>query len=122
MKNVLPSNMFWILMIILFFHLYSFNGIGTWNLNRTIGWGWEFELYRWINAITKSSIFLFTIGYGILKVYRRVPHFAISILHLFLILTSLWIPKQEFIFNIIFGLLTWGVFFGNFIFALKNKE
>ena len=120
MKQILRSNMHWILLVMLVFLHFSFVGIGTWNLNRTIGWGWEFEFYRWSTAVTKSSIFLFTIGYGILKVYGKTPRFGFSLLHLILILIFLWIPVHEVIPNLLVGLLAWGVFIGNFIVALKS--
>lgn len=122
MKKIINDNIMWILALILFIRLYTFENFEKWNLNRTIGWGWDYDLARWISTTTKSSILLFIIGYGILKIYGKTPRLGLSVLHLLLLLILLRIPYNKFALIILVGLLIWGVFLGNFVYAVKRKK
>jgi len=120
MKSILATKMFWILLPILLFLLFRIEGIGSWDVNRTISWGWDpIAFFRWSSMTAKSSMMLFTIGYGIISVYNKRTNISLSILHLLLIFIFLWIPWYCYMISILIGFLTWIVFTLNFIFAIR---
>ncbi len=55
-------------------------GLGSWEINRTVGWGWDISIYFWYSLF--GSFFIFTIGYGIVKLLKRKTSYQLSIGHI----------------------------------------
>ena len=61
----------------------------SWNLNQTIGWGWDIENAIWYMLFSSNIIFL--VGYALTKIFKRYHLFSFSVVHLLVILVfSVW--------------------------------
>ncbi len=123
MKNFIEKNTFWIILIIslVMSAIIAYNQIGSWNLNRTIGWGWDVTNFLWwIMPSVICSFFLLTLGYGILYFNRRRTSFLLSSFQFFLMFFIVgMIPFNTSLFFLILMILQW-LFFGlNFYYSEK---
>lgn len=123
MKKVFKEQMFWIVGLIFLSAKISmqFIPVGTWNLNRTIGWGWDITDMLWWSSLS-LSIYLpvFTIGYGILYFQKKSTHLALSIVHVLLIVSTFFVPVFAIMGNIILAGLSFMVFLINFIISVRR--
>mgnify|MGYP000450683394 CR=1 FL=1 len=122
LNKFVEKQMFLITMVLYILDCISKNcyiGLGSWELNRAAGWGWDtsttLAVYSWL-CILFGSFFIFTVCYGILKLRKRKTNFKLSIGHIFLmflwILTFNLIATNGYIIFIV-GALTWGLFITN---------
>ena len=115
MKKIFEKNMFWITLTLMIFVLVTrgfYISMGTWNLNRTIGWGWDYTNQIWMilsNCFT-ISLPLFTIGYGILYFLKRKTVFIFSVLHFSLILLMTFYHSGHLILTMLLLNLSWLLF------------
>lgn len=113
MKKLVEVNMFWIMLGIFLLSIIQISGnyFGTWNLNKTIGWGWEITDFHWLNKISFTlSTLVFTIGYGILFKSKRRTVFMISIVQIILTFSSFVTQSNYFEISIIALILSWIIF------------
>ena len=126
MRRFFEQGIFWIMLILyLILMIYSWydSYYGTWNLNRTIGWGWDLTNFIWWNLPSISwSIKIFTIGYGILFFMKKKTNFILSILQILLVLINITIPMYNIGVSIIFIILNWIIFIWNMINSMRNKN
>lgn len=119
MKKLLELYIFWVMLILSKLALIYTYCFGTWDLNRTIGWGWEITNFIWwIMPSISCSIIVFTIGYGILFFTNKKTKFFLSFLQIFLLLIYLFIPFHQFELLIFIVILSWIVFILN----MANSE
>lgn len=129
-KDFFTSKMFYILLFpLLLFILFLILSmifsnspiIGTYGLNKTVGWAWD---------ITNTTILIYPLylfyllGYGIITLLKYKTNYIISIAHLISILICiipLGNPIFEIIklFSILLGLI---LFFVNIILAFKTNK
>ncbi len=121
MKDILEKYMFWIFLVysIASFSVTHYYSLGSWDLNRTIGWGWDItNLIMW-NTF-KPPIF-FLLGYGLILILKRRNLFRLSLLQLGLIMFDLLISLTEttIILQILLYFSIWVVFLLNLILSEK---
>jgi len=90
-------------------------GLGSWDLNRSIGWGGDGDLGFILIMILSNELLYFAIGYGIVFLLRRELSFHLSMIHLFCIVISWILPK----FYLDSYLTTWPVFASWVLFLLN---
>ncbi len=126
MKNILQKNMFWVMLLLLVFGLF-FQKINkatiTWNLNHSIGWGWNDPIFIWqlANMFLLISLPCFTLGYGLLYFMKKETKFLTSGLHVFVTLFLLFIPPFNFSLTIILFLVAWLFFAFNMLTSKKTN-
>lgn len=90
---------------------------GTWNLNRTIGWGWNPMMIFF--QYLENPYLLFTFGYGLVYYFGRSVRYYLGLLHLVVILLSLLILNPESIhFTLI--IISWILFLLNLFLSKKT--
>lgn len=122
MKSSIEFIAFVIMLVIFIILFYTANymAVGTWDLNRTIGWGWDITNYlMWGSSIFYWSVFLFMIGYGILCIANRTTQKQLTILHVCLLFLYLIIPVFRIELKLITGVVVWLVFILNLLLS-KN--
>jgi hypothetical protein len=93
MENIFERHMFWLFLVLLLLILLNpiYVGVGSWNLNRTVGWGWDYPSFlRWFFFTISFLVLVFTIGYGFLRFTNRKTHFYLSLTHFLLVLFYWW--------------------------------
>lgn len=105
-----------ILAIILFTAISYTGAVGTWGVNKTVGWAWEFADIASLLSIL--SIILFVIGYVILWILRMRLNKIVSIIQLSLLLAlpAVWLFEH---INYKY-LLTFLTAFGVILFLIIN--
>lgn len=88
----------WVIIIVLFlvglFQIIGWQrylGIGTWNVNRTIGWSWDLQSYIWWYVLMSPGVcaLVSAIVYGILHYRRRqFPLWLMALQMIVLLLVS----------------------------------
>ena len=64
--------------------------VDQWNLNKSIGWSYDFSNFSfWIDALNLGVFLIFPIGYGIIYFRRKNPNFYLSIIHIGLLFVGL---------------------------------
>lgn len=97
---------------------------GTWNLNRTIGWGWDITNFIWwIMPSGGVSIIFFAFVFWILKIRRCTFLFELMFFQIIVIVLFL-ISIIQFQYVLSEGLLfsNWLLFFANIIAAIYSKK
>lgn len=88
--------------------------MGSWDINRTVGWGWDISIYFWLSLF--GSFFIFTISYGVIKLLKRKTNYKLSFAHIITmvlyVITSNMIDTHDYIVLAI-GTLMWGLFILN---------
>jgi len=112
--------MFWTLLLLSFLKViqaYSMMwiGLGSWNLNRTVGWGWGISIFTWYDVFSFfGSTFVFLLGYGYSYFQKKTHPFWLSILHIILLVFSFLLGMVHYRFDVFFflafHLLMWVVF------------
>lgn len=101
--------------------------IGTWNLNRTIGWGWDMRKFiYWISDsyyFINIWILLFPIIYWMLRLKKYEFNFILMILQVVVILFYI-VASVEFLYQFAYSFLiaNWLLFFANVIAAFYSKK
>ena len=122
LKNKIGGFIFW------FFAIYSIitlissfhNSSNTWNLNRSIGWGWDFTNYVfWIGLFSSFPFVIYTLGYGFLYFRGRKPNLILSLTQIFLILGGFLVPIFYGFTDLLIGLLGIIIFLINMRFVCK---
>ncbi|MBK7870579.1 MAG: hypothetical protein IPJ74_07815 [Saprospiraceae bacterium] len=101
-EKLFERHMFLLIGILLIARIFYSKSI-TWNLNRTIGWGWDLTNFFWWNAFNINLVYL--LGYGVLWFLERRTHFYISVSHFVLIILLMGIINKNsspLIFQIIY--------------------
>jgi hypothetical protein len=119
-RSFVQNNMFWLTLImtlVLFLPLLNqLVGIGTWNLNKTIGWGYDATHLIWLNIVSLSfSLPIFVVGYGLLFITKRKANFALSLTHLFLIVLDYFLLNTNLDILIVLSIAGWLTFLMNLI-------
>lgn len=124
-KNVLSENsgIFFLLIGLIYLGLmYFFPTLK--NLNRTIGWGWDYTNPSfWFPTVKAISFFIFALGYWILTRFSLNIYSNLIIIHLFLagILTLLHFGSGVSLLDwLIFG-LNWIFFIGIIVVMLLKS-
>ena len=104
-----------------FFAVVSHIETGTWGINKTVGWAWDFSPIGWLIFMFSSIAFFFF--YLILKFLKSKPNQTLSIIQalLFIIIVGL----QEKLGNssvCLLNLLTGIVFLLNVVVTLTRKR
>ena len=122
MRNPFQCYMFYILLLVLTIILLSneYISLGTWNLNRTIGWGWDITNFLWWYSPLINIILLviYTTGYGFLCWRNRPTKTILSIFHLTLTLPLAFNLKTEINFALI--ILSFTIFIFNFCLSFQS--
>ena len=128
MKKIFERNMFWVslvfLLLLIVFRVIPIQvGLGSWNLNRTIGWGWDVSSFLWrLGVVFLLLQFVFTIGYAILQYTKRSTNFYLSLIHFLLMLALIPVhfsPILNVETNAVYLVLSLVVFILNMIFSVK---
>lgn len=101
-EKLFERHMFLLIGILLIARIFYSKSI-TWNLNRTIGWGWDLTNFFWWNAFNINLVYL--LGYGVLWFLERRTHLYISVSHFVLIILLMGIINKNsspLIFQIIY--------------------
>ena len=100
---------------------FSYQAVGAWNLNKTIGWGYDITNFIWYNI--QIPILIFFIGYLLVYILRRNTNVYLSGIHIFLILFNVFLPRLISIDIIVylFYYLSMGVFFLNLLKSRKRE-
>ena len=131
MKKFFERNMFWVALIFLLllvpFRIIPIHvGLGSWDLNRTIGWGWDVSQFLWSLGIVFLLLQLvFTIGYAMLKYTGRSTNFYLSLVHFLLMLGLIpahFSPMLDIGINAVYLALLLAVFILNMIFSVRTSS
>jgi hypothetical protein len=113
-----------ILAIVLFAIISGTGAIGTWGVNKTVGWAWDFA--DTASLLSILSMLLFVIGYAILGIVGMKLNKIVSIIHLCLLfaLPVIWIfehinYKYVLTFSTAFGVIL--SLITNIVFAIIYK-
>ena len=125
MKNILNSKLHFILVVILvlsLIHTFYIQHFGSWNLNlnRIIGWGWEYEAH-FVEPYLQISLGIFIIAYFILYHYKRTTNFYISLFKIAIIASFFLLPTKSSFLWFPIG-LSWVLFVLNLIFSKKSAN
>jgi len=129
MKKILTTKphlvVFFLGLISLFLSMYWFYfDIGTSNLNRTIGWGWDITNFIfWIIPFGTFSILLFAFIYWILK--KRKCSFLFELMFFQIIAIVIFlnsIIQFQYAFSEVLLFANWLLFFANVIAAFYSKK
>ena len=74
----------------------------TWDLNRTIGWGWDVTNFAWYFQFHLLELLLFTLGYGLLFLMKRHTIFFLSALQIALFLLELLLLNSNYAVFLVF--------------------
>lgn len=90
-KDILKRNTFWLALIsTIAAYIYTLRPIiESWNLNKTIGWGYELSLYFWLEKISHYTLPIFALGYMLLFLTKREVRQILFLLHLFIVFFDL---------------------------------
>jgi len=143
-KNILKRNTFWMTLILIFilidtqfpqkyvgrllYNLTPFNSsfpLGTWNLNRTIGWGIGMDVslvyIQMSKLITFYTLPSFAIGYAALFLAKRKTKSILLVLHLIVIGITQFIALHWIALPSMLLFFSWGLFFLSIFFSRKVK-
>ena len=90
--------------------------VGTWDLNRTIGWGWDWTNYIWWITPHFFWFVIFPLTYWFLSKTNTFSY-PLMLAHVIVIVLSM-IPLFEYEISIIFSLISWLLFFANIFAAI----
>jgi len=114
MKELFQKNMFWLIFGITIGIYLNLEINSTWNLNRTIGWGWEPYLnFSIFLPSFYTSLIIFNIGYGILMHRKQETNLKLSILHLLLIFFTFMLSGFYSVVELILNLCSMIIFLLN---------
>ena len=92
--------------------------VGTWDLNRSIGWGWDYTDYIWYYSFYFNLLWviIFPIVYWFLsrKYFLSFPLIVLHIFVIVLLLFSAFLLRE----TILFIVANWILFFANIVEAL----
>jgi len=113
-----------ILVFILFVSISRTGAIGTWGVNKTIGWGWEFVDIA--SLITILSMLFFVIGYALLWMLGLRLNKIISIIQLCLLLAlpAVWMFEHinyKYLLTFLTALGVMLLLIANTVFAIVYK-
>lgn len=83
-KRVFEQEMVWLTLGLLLLNLFStrFYSLGTWDMHRTIGWGWSYpDFVFWAPISQTILLVIFTLGYAWVKFTKRKTHIYLSVFH-----------------------------------------
>lgn len=121
-KIIFERGMFWIILIPFILVVTGLVDIGTYEVNKTIGWSYDIPDFQIILAgILTFSCFIFLIGYGILFFSRIKTNLKLSIIHFIIFCTSYMMFFYK-ILGFILVLLSLVIFIMNMFWAFKNRK
>lgn len=124
-KRFLIENMFWmtISICILQIILSQLTLKDSWDLTRTIGWGWDVSNFVWWIGISLYNLllFIFLVGYGILKLNSCRTNFKLSTFHFVLLIFGI-VPYFDVQLNVIYLLLITVVFILNVKYSVRQTD
>ena len=123
-KNLFEKYMFWV--VLSYSIVYAYLEIAyptTWDLNRTIGWGWDITNIFFWNAATTLMLFLF--GYFVVFITKRRNLLYLSVPHTFLIFfgeifTPHFSTESGALIAMLIGLMSWMIFLLNLVLSRKD--
>lgn len=121
MRNFFERRMFWITLLFLLLAMFTpiYVGVGSWDLNRKIGWGWDVPGFiQWVFSSFRWLLLIFTVGYGIILATGRRTDFYLSLLHFELMLLC-FVPLFNFNLSIVYSILLVLVFGLNLMRSFK---
>ena len=101
--------------------------VGTWNLNRSIGWGWDITNFAfWFskyNFLINVWVIFFPLIYWILRMKKYEFNFLLMMFQVLAILLFI-ITTTQFRYDFSYSLLisNWLLFFANIIAAIFSKK
>ena len=119
LKNLFENQLFLVFTLLSFYAYWNMTiGASTWDLNRSIGWG--------PSVIERFSIYshiLFPIIYGLLTFLNRKTNIILSITHIFLFASSIYLHpyySTHWRYETV-AVLVWVVFIANVVFSKSGK-
>lgn len=124
MKNIFEKRMMWIVLVFILISIWNTVWIshGTWDLNRSIGWGWDITNFLfWISFYNFLLLLINLIGYLFLLILKRRTNYFLSILHSVLLVLSFVIFQFEIEIVVFYLFILVVVFILNLTFSTKSK-
>lgn len=107
-------------MLILAMFVPVYVGVGSWDLNRTAGWGWDVPGFiHWFFSAFRWLLLIFAVGYGIVLFSGRRTDFYLSVLHFFLMLLC-FVPLVSVRLSVGYSILLVLVFALNLVRSFKR--
>lgn len=125
-KIIFERGMFWIIFIPFIVVITGLVEVGTYGINKTVGWAYDIpDLQVIIVGFLTFSCLLFLVGYGILFFSGIKTNLNLSIIH-FIVFYTTYIPiiflNKNKVFGFILALLSFIIFIVNIIWAFKNRK
>lgn len=123
MKDLFEKRMLWICLVLLMISFFQtgYIGHGTWDLNRSIGWGWDITNFFWWGQSMFGLLLVINIlGYFLIKLCKRRTNYLFSVSHTLLLLLSHYIYNYGIEWYLLLLTLSILVFILNIIFSSKE--
>ena len=125
MKDFFEKRMLWVVLVFILIYFYRSYLIyqNSWDLQRTIGWGWDLPNYFWWIGFGNAQLFsmlLYFSGYTVFSVLKIKTDFFLSVLHFVLLVGSQLIDNAQVSIFSSYMMICLLVFLSNLAISLRK--